>query len=245
MAPATRAPGRAAAHVTLPAARRDESPAVQVPLSHHRRARPPADAFGDESQPGWRMELPDGRAFALTDALRRPRRARRRPSHRRRDRRPPCPPRWAAGQPRHANSAPCSTTALAPLGVLTPDARGEGDEDESGMTDILIRCYEPHDRLRALLDNLTRVTRSPYNVIFVAGKRSAVRNQNVGLDRALHALRRFPRRRHPAHRGLAGAAARDDGPHRRGCRLGAPASHGRLAARHVRRLSRRARSRSV
>jgi GT2 family glycosyltransferase len=53
------------------------------------------------------------------------------------------------------------------------------------MTDILIRCYEPHDRLRALLDNLTRVTRSPYNVILCVGKRSAVLNQNVGLDRAL------------------------------------------------------------
>jgi hypothetical protein len=73
---------------------------------------------------------------------------------------------------------------LAPLGVVDPDARGEGGEEDSGMIDILIRCYEPGDRLRALLDNLTRVTRSPYNVILVVGKRHAARNQNLALDRA-------------------------------------------------------------
>jgi hypothetical protein len=75
------------------------------------------------------------------------------------------------------------TTKLAPLGVVTPDARGDGGEADSGMTDILIRCYQPHDRFRQLLANLTRVTRSPYNVIAVVGKRHAVRNQNLALDR--------------------------------------------------------------
>jgi hypothetical protein len=73
---------------------------------------------------------------------------------------------------------------LAPLGVLEPDARGEGGEDESGMTDILIRSYAPGERLRALLDSLTRTTRSPYNLTVVVGRRHAARNQNLGLERA-------------------------------------------------------------
>jgi glycosyltransferase involved in cell wall biosynthesis len=87
----------------------------------------------------------------------------------------PIPPEQVAGLLRER---------LAPLGVVEPDARGEGGEEESGMTDILIRCYQPHDRLRALLDNLTRVTRSPYNILLIVGKRHAVLNQNVGLERA-------------------------------------------------------------
>jgi hypothetical protein len=74
---------------------------------------------------------------------------------------------------------------LEPLGVVTADSRGEGGEDESGMTDVLIRCYEPGERLRALLDNLTRVTHSPYNVILIVGRRHAARNQYLALDRTL------------------------------------------------------------
>ena len=137
--------------MTLPGGpERDESPAVQVPLLTTGALVHPPDAFGDESQPGWRMELPDGRSFALTDALR----------------------RLVALVDGHRTVAEIATglsaemgrqvspeqistllhDRLAPLGVLTPDARGEGDEDESGMTDILIRCYEPNsDRVRALL----------------------------------------------------------------------------------------------
>jgi hypothetical protein len=169
---------------TLPSGpERDDSPAAQVPLLTTGALLHPPDAFGDAEQPGWRMELPDGRAFALTDALRRL--VALVDGHR------------TVGEiatslseemGRPVSAAQISTLLhdrLAPLGVLEPDARGEGGEDESGMTDILIRCYEPHDRLRALLDNLTRVTRSPYNVILCVGKRSAVLNQNVGLDRAL------------------------------------------------------------
>jgi len=72
---------------------------------------------------------------------------------------------------------------LGALGVVEADARGEGGE-EAGMVDILIRSYEGGERLRALLENLTRVTRSPYNVIVVVGKRHAVRNQNLALERA-------------------------------------------------------------
>ena len=162
---------------------RDTSPAAQVPLLTTGALLHPPDPYAAEEAPGWRLELPDGRSFALTDALR----------------------RLVALVDGHRTvgeiaarlgeelGRPVSATQLsallhdklAPLGVLEPDARGEGDEDESGMTDILIRCYEPNsDRVRALLDNLTRVTRSPYNIIFVAGKRSCVRNQNIALDRA-------------------------------------------------------------
>src|SRR5581483_5654511 len=161
---------------------RDTSPAAQVPLLTTGALLHPPDPYAAEEAPGWRLELPDGRSFALTDALR----------------------RLVALVDGHRTvgeiaarlgeelGRPVSATQLsallhdklAPLGVVEPDARNEGDEDESGMTDILIRCYEPHDRLRELLNNLTRVTRSPYNVILCVGKRSAVLNQNVGLDRA-------------------------------------------------------------
>src|SRR5581483_10277052 len=162
---------------------RDPSPAAQVPLLTTGALLHPPAPYAAEEAPGWRLELPDGRSFALTDALRRL-------------------VALVGGHRTVGESAarlgeelgrPVSATQLsallhdklAPLGVLEPDARGEGDEDESGMTDILIRCYEPNsDRVRALLDNLTRVTRSPYNIIVVAGKRSCVRNQNIALDRA-------------------------------------------------------------
>ena len=162
---------------------RDASPAAQVPLLTTGALVHPPDPLADEPQPGWRLELPDGRGFALTDALRRL--VALVDGHR------------TVGETAAALAAELARPVspeqlsallqdrLAPLGVLTPDARGEGDEDESGMTDILIRCYEPHDRLRALLDNLTRVTRSPYNLILVVGRRHAAVNQNRALDRAL------------------------------------------------------------
>jgi hypothetical protein len=162
---------------------RDDSPAAQVPIITTGAILHPPDPFGDEERPGWRMELPDGRAFALTDALRRL--VALVDGHRTVGE---IAARLSEEMGRPVSPEQISTLLhdrLAPLGVLDPDARGEGDEDESGMTDVLIRCYEPHDRLRALLDNLTRVTRSPYNLILCVGKRSAVLNQNVGLDRAL------------------------------------------------------------
>jgi hypothetical protein len=167
----------------VPPPARPEGIEVQVPLLATGATLVPVP----EGTPGatsgaWRLELPDGRAFALTDALRR------------------LVSLVDGHRPVGAIAAELSATMgrpigaeqvghllrerLAPLGVLEPDARGEGGEDESGMTDILIRCYEPHDRLRALLDNLTKVTRSPYNILLIVGKRSAVLNQNVGLDRA-------------------------------------------------------------
>jgi hypothetical protein len=162
---------------------RDDRPAAQVPLLTTGALLHPPDPFADEAQPGWRMELPDGRAFALTEALRRL--VSLVDGHRTVGE---IAARLGEELGRAVSAEQISTLLherLAPLGVLTPDARGEGGEDESGMTDVLIRCYETHDRLRALLDNLTRVTRSPYNLILCVGKRSAVLNQNVGLDRAL------------------------------------------------------------
>jgi dienelactone hydrolase len=162
---------------------RDDGPAAQVPLLTTGALLHPPEASGDGAQPGWRMELPDGRAFALTDALRRL--VALVDGHRTVGE---IAARLSEEMGRPVSPEQISTLLhdrLAPLGVLDPDARGEGDEDESGMTDVLIRCYQPNsDRVRALLDNLTRVTTSPYNVILVAGKRSCVRNQNLALDRA-------------------------------------------------------------
>jgi cellulose synthase/poly-beta-1,6-N-acetylglucosamine synthase-like glycosyltransferase len=170
------------AHEVAPPARA-EGIEVQVPLlATGATLVPVSDGAPDAATGAWRLELPDGRAFALTDALRRL--VGLVDGHR--------PVGAIAAELSAALGRPISAEQvghllrerLAPLGVLEPDARGEGGEEESGMTDILIRCYEPGDRLRALLDNLTRVTRSPYNVIVAVGKRSAVRNQNVALDRA-------------------------------------------------------------
>src|SRR3954452_8228573 len=175
--------GRPPAREVAPPARA-EGIEVQVPLlATGAVVVPVSDGAPDEGPGAWRLELPEGRAFALTDALRRL--VGLVDGHR------------AVGAIATELSAavgrPISAEQvghllrerLAPLGVLEPDARGEGGEDESGMTDILIRCYEPGDRLRALLDNLTKVTRSPYNVVLVVGKRHAARNQNLALDRAL------------------------------------------------------------
>jgi hypothetical protein len=161
---------------------RDPSPAAQVPILTTGALLHAPAPYGPAEQPGWRMELPDGRAFALTDALRRL--VGLVDGHRTVGE---IAARLTEEVGRPVSAEQISTLLherLAPLGVLEPDARGEGGEDESGMTDVLIRCYESHDRLRALLDNLTRVTRSPYNLILCVGKRSAVLNQNVGLDRA-------------------------------------------------------------
>ncbi|HEY7064636.1 MAG TPA: glycosyltransferase [Chloroflexota bacterium] len=161
---------------------RDASPAVQVPMLTTGALLHAPDPYGPAEQPGWRMELPDGRAFALTDALRRL--VALVDGHRTVGE---MAARLGEEMGRPVRAEQISTLLherLAPLGVLTPDARGEGGEDESGMTDVLIRCYEPGDKLRALLDNLTRVTRSPYNVILVVGRRHAAANQNRALDRA-------------------------------------------------------------
>jgi dienelactone hydrolase len=162
---------------------RDDRPAAQVPLLTTGALLHPPGAGDDGDQLGWRMELPDGRAFALTEALRRL--VSLVDGHRTVGE---IAARLTEQMERTVSAEQISTLLherLAPLGVLEPDARGEGGEDESGMTDILIRCYQPNsDRVRALLDNLTRVTTSPYNIIFVAGKRSCVRNQNLALDRA-------------------------------------------------------------
>jgi hypothetical protein len=160
----------------------DDSPAAAVPVLTTGSVLLPPDAGLFEDGGAWSLTLPDGRAFALTDALRRL--VALVDGHRN------------VGQIAAALSAEIGRNLpaeqvgrllrerLAPLGVLEPDVRGHGGEDDSWMTDILIRCYEPHDRLRALLDNLTRVTRPPYNLILVVGKRHAVLNQHVGLDRA-------------------------------------------------------------
>ncbi|HWP30070.1 MAG TPA: glycosyltransferase [Chloroflexota bacterium] len=163
---------------------RVEGPEDQVPLlATGAVVLPPDPSRPGEEATLWRLELPDGRSFGLTDSLR----------------------RLVGLIDGHRTVGEISVTLsaeighevtpaqisrllherLAPLGVLVPDSRGEGDEEESGMTDILIRCYQPGDRLRALLDNLTRVTHTPYNVILVVGKRHAARNQNLALDRAL------------------------------------------------------------
>src|SRR3954447_7145746 len=162
---------------------RAEGIEVQVPLlATGAVVVPVSDGASGEGPGAWRLELPEGRAFALTDALRRL--VGLVDGHR--------PVGAIAAELSAALGRPISAEQvghllrerLAPLGVLEPDARGEGGEEESGMTDILIRCYEAHDRLRELLDNLTRVTRSPYNLLLITGKRSAVLNQNVGLERA-------------------------------------------------------------
>ena len=153
---------------------RQDDPAAWVPLlaTGYRLLRD-GDAF--------RLTLPDGRQFALTPPLA--------ALVRLLDGYHPLAtiaPRLAAqlGRPVSVEQvARLLEDKLAPLGVVTPDSRGEGGEAEAGMTDILIRVYEPHDRFRQLLDNLTRVTRSPYNVIAVVGKRHAVLNQNRALER--------------------------------------------------------------
>jgi len=166
----------------LVAPQRDDGVAAQVPLlATGARLVSVTDVASAADRPAWRLELPDGRHFALTDSLRQL--VALVDGHR--------SVAAIAEQLRAAIGRPISAEQvarllrerLAPLGVVEPDARGEGGEAESGMTDILIRCYQPHDRLRALLDNLTRVTRSPYNVILVVGKRHAVLNQNIALDR--------------------------------------------------------------
>jgi len=168
----------------LVAPQRDDGVAAQVPLlATGARLVSVTDVASAADRPAWRLELPDGRHFALTDSLRQL--VALVDGHR--------SVAAIAEQLRAAIGRPISAEQvarllrerLAPLGVVEPDARGEGGEAESGMTDILIRCYQPHDRLRALLDNLTRVTRSPYNVILVVGKRHAARNQNIALDRSL------------------------------------------------------------
>ncbi len=160
-----------------------DGPADQVPLLVTGAVLIPPDRGASGTPPGgWRLGLPDGRAFALTDGLRRlvrlvdGQRSVGRISRMLSD---------DLGRPVPVEQVHrLLHDRLAPLGVVDPDARGEGGEAESGMTDILIRCYSPGDRLRALLDNLTRVTRSPFNLILVVGKRHAVRNQNLALDRA-------------------------------------------------------------
>jgi len=167
-----------------PPPRRADGVEAQVPLlATGAQVGPATDGAPVGNQPAWRLALPDGRQFALTDALRKL--VALVDGHR---------PVAQIAEQLSAEMGRAITPEqvakllrerLAPLGVVEPDARGEGGEAESGMTDILIRCYEPHDRLRALLDNLTRVTRSPYNVILVVGKRHAARNQNLALDRAL------------------------------------------------------------
>jgi dienelactone hydrolase len=162
---------------------RTDGPEDQVPLLTTGALLLPLDAApAEEGPPGWRLLLPDQRSFALTDALRRL--VALVDGHR-------SVGEIAAALSREMErEVPAEQVGrlirerLAPLGVLEPDSRGEGGEAESGMTDILIRCYSPGDRLRELLENLTRVTRSPYNVILAAGKRHAVLNQNVALDRA-------------------------------------------------------------
>jgi hypothetical protein len=161
---------------------RDDSPAAQVPLLTTGALVHPPDPFGEGETAAWRMELPDGRAFGLTEALRRL--VSLVDGHRTVGEIAAC---LGEELGRAVSAEQISTLLherLAPLGVLTPDARGEGGEDESGMTDVLIRCYQPGDKLRALLDNLTRVTRSPYNLILVVGRRHAAANQNRALDRA-------------------------------------------------------------
>jgi pimeloyl-ACP methyl ester carboxylesterase len=161
---------------------RDDSPAAQVPLLTTGALVHPPDPFGEGETAAWRMELPDGRAFGLTEALRRL--VSLVDGHRTVGE---IAARLGEELGRAVSAEQISTLLherLAPLGVLTPDARGEGGEDESGMTDVLIRCYQPGDKLRALLDNLTRVTRSPYNLILVVGRRHAAANQNRALDRA-------------------------------------------------------------
>jgi hypothetical protein len=162
---------------------RMDGPEDQVPLlATGALLLPPDTAPSAGEPPGWRLLLPDQRSFALTDALRRL--VALVDGHR-------SVGEIAAELSREMQrEVPAEQVGrlirerLAPLGVLEPDSRGEGGEVESGMTDILIRCYSPGDRLRELLDNLTRVTRSPYNVILAAGKRHAVLNQNVALERA-------------------------------------------------------------
>jgi dienelactone hydrolase len=162
---------------------RDDSPEVQVPVLTTGTFLAPVVDSAPVGQPAaWQLYLPEGRAFALTEPLRQL--VSLVDGHR------TVGEIAATLSERLGRTVPVAQVSallrdrLAPLGVLQPDARGEGGEDESGMTDILIRCYEPGDRLRALLDNLTRVTRSPYNVILVVGKRHAARNQNIALDRA-------------------------------------------------------------
>jgi hypothetical protein len=162
---------------------RDDSPEAQVPMLTTGAFLAPVVDSAPVGQPSaWQLYLPEGRAFALTEPLRQL--VALVDGHR------TVGEIAATLSERLGRAVPVAQVStllnerLAPLGVLQPDARGEGGEDESGMTDILIRCYEPHDRLRELLDNLTRVTRSPYNVLLITGKRSAVLNQNVGLERA-------------------------------------------------------------
>ncbi|HLH24841.1 MAG TPA: hypothetical protein VK066_20150, partial [Chloroflexota bacterium] len=50
---------------------RDASPAAQVPLLTTGALLHPPDPLGEPEHSGWRLELPDGRAFALTEPLRR------------------------------------------------------------------------------------------------------------------------------------------------------------------------------
>jgi dienelactone hydrolase len=160
----------------------DEDPAAQVPRIVLVGMVVPADADAPAGSPPWRLELQDGRAYGLNDSLRRVvtlidgRRS---------------VAEIAAALSEQVGRSVTSAQVMAvirdrltPMGIVVPDAREEGDEDDAGMTDILIRCYSPGDRTRDLLENLTRVTRSPYNVILTVGKRSAVRNQNLALDRA-------------------------------------------------------------
>jgi hypothetical protein len=162
---------------------RDPRPAAQVPLLATGAVLVPPDRSPvAEGKPMWRLELPDGRAFGLSDALRHlvalvdgHRTVGEISARLSEQLGRPVPPEQVAR---------LLHERLGALGVLEPDARGDGGEDDSWMTDILIRCYQPHDRLRALLDNLTRVTRPPYNLILVVGRRHAVLNQNVGLARA-------------------------------------------------------------
>jgi dienelactone hydrolase len=166
----------------VPAPRpRDDSVEAQVPLLATGTLVVPEPSPSDVA-PAWRLVSPDDRFFALTDPFRR---------------------LVALVDGRRSNAqisaelsrelgrtiSPDQVAAilrdrLQPLGLVAPDGRGDGGEVESGMTDILIRCYQAGDRLRALLDNLTRVTHSPYNVILVVGKRHCVLNQNVALERA-------------------------------------------------------------
>ena len=130
--------------VTLPGGpSATRAPPSRCPCSPPARSSTRPMPSATSPSPAWRMELPDGRSFALTDALRRL--VALVDGHRTVAE---IAAALSAEMGRQVSPEQISTLLhdrLAPLGVLTPDARGEGDEDESGMTDILIRCYQPGD----------------------------------------------------------------------------------------------------
>src|SRR5207248_7476316 len=127
--------------LTSAPAPRDEDQAAQVPRIALVGMVVPADEATSVGGPAWRLEMPDGRAFGLNDSLRRVVTLI--------DGRRSVADVAAAlseqvGRP--VSSAQVTAVIrdrLAPMGIVEPDAREEGEEDESGMTDILIRCYSP------------------------------------------------------------------------------------------------------